>query len=315
MEISNALVFCMISVHLAIRLRSGGSDMAMREKLAIFMSIAAMMATISPPAIAAAEPQIFTPASPWAIDFASKSCVLSRSFSKGAESMSLRFELVAPETFGTLTVIGKPFGGISYSSNFQIRVGANQPALLQNGWLLIRAPAADGKPVPGVLVRYINLSNQGPHSDAADAPAATAKVAFQWDQQTLEVQLGRMDTVLGTLKKCTDNLMQSWGYDPAVQNTLSRKPAINGNPSNWIYFPETTKNTSNQTKLQVRVDLDEAGEPTGCEPLDADEVPDLAKSACAQLLKKAHFHPALDKAGNPVRSYTVASSVLPWPTR
>ena len=287
--------------------------MAMR-KMAAFMAVFAMMATTSPPANAA-KPQIFTPESPWAIDFASKSCVLTRTFSKGAESINLRFKLVAPGTFGTLTVIGHPFGGISYSSNFRIRVGTNQPALLQNGWLLIRTPAADGKPIPGVLVRYVNLSNQGTHSDATGTPVEAAKLAFQWDEQTLEVQLGRMDPVLGALTKCTDNLMQSWGYDPTVQNTLSRKPAINGNPSNWIYFPETTKNTSKQTKLQVRVDIDEAGEPITCEPLDADEVPDLANSACAQLLKKAHFHPALDKAGNPVRAYFVASSVLPLPTR
>lgn len=286
--------------------------MAVREKMA---AIAAMMATISLPANAATEPHIFTPASPWAIDFASKSCVLTRTFSKGEESISLRFELVAPDTFGTLTVIGKPFGGISYSSNFRIRVGTNQPALLQNGWLLIRTPAADGKPIPGVLVRYVNLSNQGSHSDATGTPAEAAKVAFQWDEQTLEVQLGRMDPVLGALTKCTDNLMQSWGYDPAVQNALSRRPAINGNPSYRIYFPETTKNTSNQTKLKVRVDIDEAGEPITCEPLDADEVLDLANSACAQLLKKAHFHTALDKEGKPVRTYVVVPSVLPLPTR
>ena len=289
--------------------------MAVREKMAAFTTIAALMASISPPANAAAEPQIFTPASPWAIDFASKSCVLTRTFRKGDESISLRFELVAPETFGTLTVIGKPFGEISYSSNFQIRVGTNQPALLQNGWLLIRTPAADGKPIPGVLVRYVNLSKQGPHSDATGTPAEAAKVAFQWDQQTLEMQLGRMDPVLGALTKCTDNLMQSWGYDPAVQNSLSQRPRINGNPRNWIRYADTAKNISNQTQLQVRVDIDEAGEPTKCEPLDAAEVPDLATITCKQLLKNAHFHPAVDKDGNPVRSYFVVSSVLPWPSR
>ncbi|TCM18595.1 TonB-like protein [Novosphingobium sp. PhB165] len=284
----------------------------MRKKMRIVVEIATAMAMNASPA-SAAEPQIFTPTSGWAIDYAAKSCVLARTFSRGTEIIGFRFEVVSPDTLGTLTLIGNPFGSISYGSNFQFRVGSDQPSPAQSGWLLIHVPSGGGKAIPGVLIRYAKLGDQDRLSNGASTQTSTL-VTFQWDQQTLEAEVGRMDTVLEALTKCTDDLVRKWGYDPAVQHALSQKPRINGNPRDWIRYPETARNVSNQTKLKVRVDIDEAGEPIKCEPLDADEVPDLATSTCTQLLKNAHFHPALDKDGNPVRSYFVVSSVLPWPS-
>jgi TonB family protein len=117
---------------------------------------------------------------------------------------------------------------------------------------------------------------------------------------TLHVE--NMAAPLAALRACVDDLFKSWGLDPAVQKTLSRraKPLPLTVAELQRHYPANELGKGTNARVRVRIKIDPSGQPTSCvvETKSTDEV--FRKTVCDHL--KGGFEPALDKDGRAVES-------------
>lgn len=122
--------------------------------------------------------------------------------------------------------------------------------------------------------------------------------------------LGRMDTPMTVLRRCTTDLVRSWGYDPAVIASLKSAPSPVGSPGKWLSsndYPDKMLAKFQNALIQFRLDIDGAGAVGGCSILSQAGEAEFAETTCRLLSKRAKFSPALDADGKATRSYYISS--------
>jgi TonB family protein len=106
--------------------------------------------------------------------------------------------------------------------------------------------------------------------------------------------------------------VKSWGYDPAVQAALSRPVTRSNAPTDWLKdsdYPDEATRRGYNGLVQIRLDVDSSGKVTGCHVLNRTNPDVFADLTCRAVTKRAKLQPALDAAGQPVRSFEVYSIV------
>lgn len=258
----------------------------------------------------------FTPVTKWTLNYAEKSCILTRSFASGGDKIDLRLEQNATGRPVNLTVVGKPFRELSDRTSFRIRFGEAKSETIPPAHQVTRGviPSPDGEPLPAISVRNLAIGGVNPDgtpmAEDTNALAALTSVSFHWRAKELMLDTGPLDNPMVALTKCAGDLVRSWGYDPTAQRELSQKLRINGDPARWITYSDSV--TAGSLMANIRIDVNEAGNPIKCEMIGSQGDADFAKLNCDQLLKNARFHPAIDKSGKAVASFFI-TTVKPRP--
>lgn len=138
--------------------------------------------------------------------------------------------------------------------------------------------------------------------------AGVRQVTLAWGANRLTLVTGPLGKPFAALRSCTDDLVTSWGLDPAVQNALSHDARPANVPamvrSIQAVYPKTLAARGKQGRVNFLALVDEQGAVTQCRTMQSYNVRAFDDLAC-NVVRKTRFEPALDKDGKPVASYYV----------
>jgi hypothetical protein len=246
----------------------------------------------------------------WVVDYDMDRCNILGAFGQGDAKVVLVLSLYQPDDSLTIALLGKCFRSADAFSDYTLDFG---PA----------ADPANGRSMNG-LAGDLPLINLGQHKlvesqpkDQAITPAQEAQVrdlTVSFDHRhSVTLNLGSMGAPMQAMRTCTTDLVRSWGYDPRVQEALSRHATPIGDPGNWITtsdFPTSAEAEGHNGLVHLRLDIDGGGKIMGCHIQSKTSPDDFANTSCKLITRRAKFQPALDAAGKPVPSYYV--NVVRW---
>lgn len=112
---------------------------------------------------------------------------------------------------------------------------------------------------------------------------------------------------LAALNACNDDLMRSWGVDPAAQAQLQRQARAVGL---WITnadYPAVAIQRNAQGTSRMRVAVRPDGRVADCVIVASSGSAELDAQACALTLQRGRFDPALDASGQPTAASMIYS--------
>lgn len=254
----------------------------------------------------------------WEARYDRDSCGLSAQFGEGDSAVVASFTRYQPGDQFDLTLIGKRLRfvkpaieadidfGIKIDSKREVMVGTKgaTPAVFFSS---IRIDGVKSKGPPASLPEVTRAMEKG---------VAGVTVSLDGGKPFRLVLAKGLGNPMVALRVCTDDLVQSWGYDPAVQTALSRRVTPANPPGSWITnddYPITAIRNGANGLIQFRLDVDPEGKIAACHILARTSPDEFADLTCRLITKRARFEPALDAGGKPVRSYFVNTAHFAMP--
>jgi TonB family protein len=256
----------------------------MRLYLALVMFAAAVPAAAQAPR---------APAGRWVLDFGATQCLASRNY--GSETAPLTLAL-KPSVVGNViqiavvltarkTVRGEP-------AEIPVRVGIDKRPAIET--LLLAMSAKQGQ----LRTLWINL----PY-DAVE-PLRTAKLlslraAAELDES---FSLTAMAPLLRQMETCLADLRRVWNVDVAqpLKIRARAKASLASYISNGDY-PAAAVSRDHGGVTALALLIDESGAVADCMVTETSQVPMLDAQACALLLTRARFTPAVGTDGKPAK--------------
>ncbi len=274
---------------------------------------AAVAACVWPLATALAAPTVLElrPSSRWNMRYQDGSCELMRQFGEGDDQIIVQFTRMEPSNSFALRLLGKPF--INDGPYQDVRVGFGETPAVEP--LKNRLSGMAGS---FAFADLGSFTFAGPVRDIRSAQTAwtpeqeatvTKLTVGPHRGKVFHLQLGSMRAPMQAMRTCTDDLVRSWGYDPAVIASLLRPVAPIGNPGSWVHSSDYPSYLLRQGKLGVvrfRIDVDEAGKVTNCAILRRTGEEAFATMTCEMLMHRSQFLAALDRDGRPVKSFWIS---------
>lgn len=266
-------------------------------------------------ASAQAGTTLYEPASNWQVDNLPQMCRLSRDYQSGDARITIRMEQFQPGAGVQIMLLGKPIERAENRESFRVQLGSNGKAF--------DTPVADitlpdGR--VGTLLSSVQFVRPSPNSrrtwpsvadfNAVDRIAITAPV-----MGTVVLQTKSLGKAMEQMRTCHQRLVTSWGFDPAVQESLTRHAVPQSDPRRWLTaadFPTRQWKRRKSSIVTFRLDIDTAGRPTACFVPRVYTPEDYAATTCKLLMQRAAFQPARDQAGKPAASYYV--NTVSWLT-
>jgi hypothetical protein len=258
-------------------------------------------------------PVILHRSAPWQLDYDVESCKLFGVFGTGNDAIFMRLTRFRPGDGFNLVLFGKALGYESSRSEMSLNFGPGGQLVstkTMNGW---------ANNLPMRMIEGWRLDNVQSMASPGHWPTISPEQesATQYldldlaDSRYFRLDLVSMGPTMAALRKCTDVLVRSWGFDPAQQSSLQRKPSPKNSPAEWISrdaYPASALRNQESGIVHFRVDVDETGAVAGCHvQFSARQDDSFSQATCQQLKARARFDPALDAAGKPIKSYFVSS--------
>ena len=121
------------------------------------------------------------------------------------------------------------------------------------------------------------------------------------------LRTGEFDRPLAALNTCMDDLVQTWGIQPAdLDSAVSIPKPLNDR--RWRsrvanHYPRTGLRRSRNTSFPIVLLVGPDGRVARCRSPNALGDEDFEAVACAALIEYARFEPALDADGEPVYGF------------
>lgn len=293
-----------------ITVANSASENFMR-RISIFGVIACL--TASPALAADPAPVSLAMDGPWVANYDRDSCQLLAKFKRGEHELIVRFTRFQPGDVFDLALYGSSLGAKGSMSDVAI---AFEPVQSLRKRQATTGTYSGG--IPMILFsslrfydwpRELNQPDTKPTDVTPDQEAAIRAVTIRLDKRrSYRLELGSMREPMAEMRKCLDDLLVQWGYDPKMVATLSRSATPSNNPAGWVTesdYPTPALFQSIGGIVQFRLDVGSNGKVMGCYILSRTS-PDLfADMTCRRIKQRARFQPALDSDGNPVNSFFV----------
>lgn len=270
--------------------------------------IAALAPCLMFAASAQAGTTVYEPASSWQVDNEPQLCRLSRDYKSGDARITIRMEQFRPGAGVQIMLIGKPIEKAENRVSFKVRLGS--------AGVPFSAPVADitlpdGR--EGTMLRSVQFVRPDRNSiytwPSAAVFEAIDQMAFSAPQMgTVVLQTKTLAKAMEVMRDCHRQMITGWGFDPAVQESLTRHATPQSDPRRWLTaadFPTRQKKRRKSSIVTFRLNIDTAGKPAACFVQRAYTPEEYAATTCNLLMQRAAFQPALDQAGKPVASYYV----------
>ena len=227
-------------------------------------------------ALAGTDTPAMTPSGKWTVDYRADKCVGSRPF--GNE----------PATY----LIFEPNVSLDIRGAHLIVLAPNKDgsgARYGKATIVLQPSGATSK------LDYKSIDIQANGERSYDMFADAALMAQIGDSTGLTVDAGKETAVLATGKlqpildaaaKCNDDLMRSWGADPASPATPI------GNPGTWFTnddYPAAAAEKHAQGRVIVVTTVDNDGKLKACRVVATSGDPDLDKGTCDKAREHARF--------------------------
>lgn len=249
------------------------------------------------------------PITPWNVDWAEKTCVMRRGFGDQANPLILQIERFAPGDRFQLLLTGKRLRGFAPPQRLSLEYGVGGYVHTIEGYMV-------GETKGGFATVFISssairgLTEGEPESFVPVTPeqeAAVGQISFYRIRgKKIVLKTGSLGPVFVAMRKCADQLVESWGLNPLQQSRLTRPATPKSNPGSWLKpsdYPAGALFAGAQAIVNFRVTVDETGMPVACELQRSYSGEMFDRITCQQIVRRARFDPALDADGKPVRSY------------
>lgn len=255
-----------------------------------------------------------TPLDKWVLNYGDDGCKAAREFRGSDEAIVLLLNRTRPSDGFEITLVGpalrsdRPlidiplaFDGsapVSDVHSYQANSGTmgKRPMVITRARLDNYVAASPDEPEPARLT---------PAQEAAVTALTFRAPSGRW----YRLPTPSMGPLMAAMRKCTDNLLASWGFDPAVQGALRRKAIPIGQPDRWITssdYPLAMLARGQMALVNFRLDIDERGAVTGCHIISATMPKEASAVTCRKLTERARFDPALGPTGQPVKTTYVS---------
>lgn len=241
-------------------------------------------------------PTPLSPSGKWTVEYADNECRVSRSFGTGTDRLTLAILTTPGKQFPDFIIVqpGRP-GGKASGATVSMR-----PAAMPQIKLLDAAggPAATGGRITRALMSRDDLARLG----------TTSVIALTIDGTSMTIPLADFPAVLKAQATCEIDLARSWGLDPQQLARIKTRPSPAGSPVTWLTdddYPAGPLRRREQGTVTFRLDIDTSGKPVGCAVLKSSGSKELDDTACALLVRRARFNPALDIDGARVPSFFI----------
>jgi hypothetical protein len=285
------------------------------------LTFTALLAVLASPAHAQdSAPRLFTQDGSWSLDYGDDYCRLAANFTNGADRIAVAMERIQPGEALRVALVGDAVrlfrraeeigfhylpGGAERKLRFaRSEVPSGEQYLMLDSVPLTPPPAmAPGAPPPP----------PGPYDRAAEHTAGKAITGFILGSglsQPVEIRTGALGAPIQALQACTDDMVGSWGLDPALHKaayTPARpaEPVFGWLPANTIGFGDFGRLSGGMN--QIRVMVDAAGKPTGCHVHFASLDAAKNQGICKAIMDKGRFTAAKAADGTAMASFAVLS--------
>lgn len=324
-------------------------------KRAIF--VVSMGALFQPAIVQAAddEPRVLSPASAWTLDFADERCSLIREFADDDDRIRLQIDSFGPGRSGYRVMLSGGAVPVSDSAPLtELRVAYSPDTRERERFTVIggkfqgQAAVSFGR---GFLPDAGFAADLGPAAEISDMPGVADERRREFERSVshmtlafrlrkpLRLDTGNMAAPFAGLRLCVDDLVASWGIDPAVYQARSRSPqpvdptlglagtrvfaATGGDGDRAFELVERDGERVEErdhlgprdrrarqvaasafysgSLIPLRVMIDAAGQPTSCVAQVALASDAVRQKLCEQFA--GPYEPALDAEGRPMASF------------
>ena len=269
-------------------------------------------APLGPAQAKASAPETLTRTGKWVVNYDRDACHLLAQFGTDKDILVMRLTRYEPGEAFHLSLYGRKLASdaprIDADVDFglrgtPVRMGALTGQVGEVPLLLFGSTRLDGwersKP-----------EETGPTLSPQQEGAVSGVTVKIQRKKPFRLEFGSLAKPMEQLRTCQADLLKSWGYDPVVQTTLT-KPARPANaPTTWLKaadYPGGARETGQNGIVQFRLDVDAAGNISGCHVLARTNPDVFADATCRAVTRRARLSPALDANGKPVRSFYVQS--------
>lgn len=272
----------------------------------------------------ASPPLTLEPSTSWHLDYADDYCRIARQFGGPGHETAFYLDQYEPGDTFTVHVAGpdfvseklrKPsvrFGPDGGSESSESLVGSSfgryGSGLLASNMTIL--PDPDAVQLSSAKARTAANKKEYSSIKVPLDPASVARItwfeALEKDRVVGRLALGSMRDPIKAMNACTDELVTHWGIDVEKHRTRSRAVEPKGNPGSWLGpgdYPIELLSKGAQGLVMFRLDIDERGRATKCTVQQSTRPPGFDEVVCRKIKNTARFEPALDAAGNPMKSY------------
>lgn len=263
--------------------------------------------------VKAAEPISLAKVTKWEIKYTPDSCQLLAAFGSGDDRVIFALSREEPGDAFDLQLYGKPLKYEGIAMPVELTFGpAGQP--IKRGGVSLTANDKDKLPLVRLAGVRIDGWDDWKHPELRPAIAPAHETSVTWigfkpaRGKSYRLETGSLGAPLAAMRICTADLIKTWGYDPAVEDALTRNPMPLNSPATWLHsydFPNQALLQGHNGLVRFRLDVDATGQPTGCRVLYRTNPDEFADLSCQLLIKRARFRAALDAAGKPVKSFYI----------
>ncbi len=273
-----------------------------------------VMVALAAPAMAAETSAIsLAKTSKWEMKYNADSCQLLASFGSDKDRVIFVLTREQPGDPFDLQLYGQAFKYSGIEMPVELTFGNGGKPAKRGG---IALNVNSGEKIP--LVRLTGLRLDGwedwkhpetmvPISPAREAAITT--IAFKPARgKRYLLETGSMGAPMAAVRTCTEDLVKTWGYDPAIEARLQQRPVPIDSPATWLRtgdFPTPAVFQGHNGLVRFRLDIDASGMPRGCRVLYRTNPDEFADLTCQLITKRARFKPALDAQGKPVKSFYI----------
>lgn len=207
-----------------------------------------------------------------------------------------------------LTIVSDEFRSFQQGQALTLRFGDQKPRRIAS---VVPGKAGNGTTTLFFANTSLSETIEGEDEDwdppvAAATEAAVKNIVISYGGRERLFATGSLDKAFDALRRCTDNLVTTWGLDSKQQATLSKRPGPLSKPAAWISssdYPPAMFARGKQALVNFRLSVSAQGTPTACEIQSSYNDKKFDEATCAALMRRARFTPAMDASGQAVPSF------------
>ena len=216
------------------------------------------------------------PSSKWVVDYRPDMCLASRTFGPAANPTIFGFEpSITMDSAGAMLLIVLPDarGGV------------------RRGKATVTLSSGDKKTLDYVSWRFKDASPQRAFEVTVDSDFMSkldqsTGLSMDAGKDSFVLGTGPFTRVLGAMKTCTDNLLRSWGVDPAA------KAVPVGNPGGWFTdddYPSAARRSGATGRVVAIVTAGTDGHVKACRIVNSSKNTDLDTATCDLAKRRGRY--------------------------
>lgn len=233
------------------------------------------------------------PTGKWVAEYADDECLLSRPYGTDSDPLILTFRQLPMQNFVRIIVFKRGLQG-------QTNMG-------EKGEI-----AFGGEPTSGTFSAF-DLAGKPLRRIETNITRTRLEPALQSGVISIEVpdevqadfSVPELTSAFDVLSDCALKLGVAWGISIEQQKRMKTPPKLLKMPYDAFDYPSSALKDDMSGRTEVRLTVDNRGRPLDCIPLKSTPNQAFARASCNALYRRAHFRPALDVDGKPMKSIYV----------